>query len=191
MLKTIEILYQNTLNDLINQKDTFVNIEKDLEILSQVLEIYNNINSYLQHNNKKIIEDFVSKGLTYIYNEDHKFEMRIVDKRNKKIIEFWLKDNNTEIQLKSPFVGKGGGKIDSISLLLKIAVILQLGLTSTIFLDEVTKQVDFNATERIIEFLKDFQEENENQIILITHKDVAAADIYINKKDGESYIERR
>ena len=71
MLKTIEILYQNTLNDLVNQKDTFANIEKDLEILSQVLEIYNNINSYLQHNNKKIIEDFVSKGLTYIYNEDH------------------------------------------------------------------------------------------------------------------------
>lgn len=186
----LSILFDNISSDLLSQHKNLKKSEEELDTLSKVLEIFNNLNAFLQNNNKTIIESFVSKGLTYIYNEQHIFEMRIVDKRSKKIIEFWLKDSTTEIQLKPPFVGKGGGKIDSISLLLKIAIILQLGITSTIFLDEVTKQVDFNATEKIIEFLRDFQEDNNNQIILITHKDVAAADIYVTKKEGKSYIER-
>lgn len=186
----LSILFDNISSELSTQKINLIKSEEEIDTLSKVLEIFNNLNEFIQRNNKEIIESFVSKGLTYIYNEQHIFEMRIVDKRSKKVIEFWLKDSTTEIQLKPPFVGKGGGKIDSISLLLKIAVILQLGITSTIFLDEVTKQVDFEATEKIIEFLKDFQEDNNNQIILITHKDVTAADIYVSKENGKSIIER-
>ena len=91
--------------------------------------------------------------------------MRFEEKNNRVIPEFFLND----IQLKSPFIGDGGGIISMIGLLLYITF-LKLKNIKIALLDEVESMVDIEASKRLFEFISYFSNENNISILLITHK---------------------
>ena len=128
------------------------------EILTQIL--------YFKKQEIKVIQDIVNAGLEYAYPErDLNFRIEFVEKFNKIVPEFYL----NELQLKSPFVGDGGGIISMIGLLLYITFI-KLKNIKIVLLDEVEAMVDINASNKLFQFLNVFAEDNGINIIAITHK---------------------
>lgn len=140
-------------------------LRKSLEIKIETKELITRI-LYLKKQEMKILIDIVNKGLKYSYPEKELiFDMRFEEKNNRVVPEFFL----NEIQLKSPFIGDGGGIISMIGLLLYITF-LKLKNIKIALLDEVESMVDIEASKRLFEFISYFSKENNIKILLITHK---------------------
>lgn len=140
---------------------------------------------------KSSVEHLVSYALNYIYYPGHKFEIVFETRRNQQEVDFYLEDS-CRVQLKKPFVGKGGGKVMIVALVLQLALIEQFNLTSTVFLDEIGKMVDMSVIDRLAEFLKFYSEKFGKQLIYITHhtdlETVADKVICIQKVNGVSAV---
>lgn len=149
------------------------------------------VNHEMKESIKNGIEHLVSYALNYIYYPGHKFEIVFETRRNQQEVDFYVTDSCT-VQLKKPFVGKGGGKVMIISLVLQLAVIEQFNLTSTVFLDEIGKMIDMTVIDRVAEFLAFYSEKFGKQLIYITHhadlENVADNVVKIVKTDGVSEV---
>lgn len=149
---------KNLIKSILEKEDTV----KSLELIKSFMV---NLNNQVKSTIKTNIETIVNTGLAYIYDTTHDFKIVFVEKRKQQEVEFFLDG----IQLKKPFIGKGGGKIVVVGLLLQLAFIEQFKLTNTIFLDEVGKMVDMRAIDKVAKFLKAYSVKFNKQLIFITH----------------------
>lgn len=156
---------KNLQTQIDSDKIEIVDLKRSLEIKLETKELITKI-LYLKKQEMKILIDIVNKGLKYSYpDRDLIFDMRFEEKNNRVVPEFFL----NEIQLKSPFIGDGGGIISMIGLLLYITF-LKLKNIRIALLDEVESMVDIEASKRLFEFISYFSKENDIKILLITHK---------------------
>lgn len=121
------------------------------------------------------IEHIVTSALNTVYGPGHKFKMVLEQRRNQHEVDFFIDDGNTCIQLKKPFVGKGGGKVTIAALALQLAILESAGLTGPIFLDEITKFVDMDAVNNVAILLKEYALSSGRQVVNITHHEAVAA----------------
>lgn len=127
------------------------------------------------------LEDIVSAALNSIYGEGHRFIIRLTERRNQHEVDYFIFDGNTEIQLKRPFVGKGGGKVTIAATALQLAIIEYAEVRGPLCLDEITKHADLDAVEKTAAFLSEYARVNGRQVINITHHQAVtkAADVRI------------
>lgn len=141
------------------------------------------------------LQNVVSAALNCVYGEGHRFIIVLENRRNQVEADFFIEDGNTCIQLKRPFVGKGGGKVTIAAFALQMAVIEYAEVKGPLFLDEVTRYVDRQAVSKVALLLKEYSLNNGRQVINITHHEEVAetADIKyaISKnKKGEAVVRR-
>jgi len=132
------------------------------------------VNTVLVESRKRVvssIEKVVSSALNEVYGEGHRFEIDVVYRRGQPEVDYYIVDGNTRIQLKKPFIGKGGGKVTVAAFALQLAVIQYAGVSGTLFLDEITRYVDADAVIAVANLMKNYTEKTGRQIVNVTHHD--------------------
>ena len=152
-------------NNISKDELEITKLKNDLGIKIETKDLLTKI-LYVKKQEMKILIDIVNKGLKYSYPEKELiFNMEFEEKNNRVVPEFYLNG----LQLKSPFIGDGGGIISMIGLLLYITF-LKLKNIKIALLDEVESMVDIEASKRLFEFISFFSKENNIKVMVITHK---------------------
>jgi DNA repair ATPase RecN len=187
------------LNILISDKEKFkkqmLQNNKQLLLNRKTVLFLTAVSEETKKNVISSLESIVSMALNCVYGDGHKFEIVLENRRNQVEADFFIDDSNTRIQLKKPFVGKGGGKVTIAAFALQLAIIEYSNITGPLFLDEITRYVDKQAVGNVALFLKEYSLSNERQVINITHHEEVAetADIKygISKDKNGAAIVRR
>jgi len=167
--------------------------QKELAIYDKAQILLQKTSDYARQQIKSKIEEIVSQALNVVYGGNHSFIVDLDVKGSRPIAEYYLDDGTTITKLEKPDYDRGGGKVDIISLALRLAVNEIRGVKGPIFLDEVGKHVDNEAIINVAYFLKEFSNKFDKQIILITHEqalaEIGEVSIEVEKKNGESQVE--
>lgn len=143
--------------------------EAQLDTFDKITILLQKTSHYARGQIKGRIEALVSQALNVVYGGNHKFTIDLITRSGRPETDFYLEDNGVITRLEKPDYGRGGGKIDVISLAQRLAVDEMEGDTGPLLLDEVGKHVDGEAAVNLAYFLKTYAEETGRQIILVTH----------------------
>lgn len=145
-----------------------------LEMFDKVLILLQKTSDYARQQIKGRVEELVSQALNIIYGGSHQFTIDLVVRSNRPEADYILNENGVVTHLVKPDYDNGGGKVDIISLALRLAVDELVGDQGPLFLDEVGKHVDGEAAVNLAYFLKQYAEKFNRQIVLITHSSILA-----------------
>ncbi len=155
--------------------------EKQLGQYDLVQILLQKTSDYARQQAKTRIEAIVSEALNVVYGGNHHFVIDLVVRSNRPEADYYLSCDGVVTQLKPPDYGRGGGKIDVITLALRLAITEILQIPGPLFLDEVGKHIDKiedgdnTAIENLAYFLQQYSHQFGRQIILITHNDTLAS----------------
>lgn len=192
-LDTLESKRKELEEELQKQKKRESELSKELTLAADTCDFLKVCVNTAQYNLINYLQNVVDYVISYIYEEEHHLEIKLVEKRGSVEAEFYLTDKTATIQLKKPFIGKGGGKVSMVSLALYLAIIEYTGVTGPIMLDEVTKFVDAGAVERVASLLAEWVAAKKGrQIIHATHHEALSAEannvLRIKKVGGVSQV---
>jgi DNA repair exonuclease SbcCD ATPase subunit len=181
-----------TLKDLADAEGRRDSAQKELgnNDLAQIL--LEKVSDYSRQQVKQRIEEVVSQFLNVIYGGNHSFIIKLDVKSNQPTAEYWLNDGYTMVKLERPDFVSGGGKAEVIGLAIALTVMELMGVPGPIFLDEVGKQVDTEAVVNLAYFIKEYAQDFDRQIILITHNETLAAtgdlSYKVTKRNGTAEV---
>jgi len=116
--------------------------------------------------NKGVIESVLSEALKIVYGDQYNVEMTYAVKGNRSHMEIEVVKGD----VRRTIGGFGGGVCDTLSVPLKILILLGSKQTAKIcVLDEAWKHVDLGRIELVAEFVKDICSTLGIQIILLSH----------------------
>lgn len=187
---------QGRRDELLDQKkkakEELSQVKKQLDIFDKVQILLQKTSDFAREQIKSKIEDIVSEALNVVYGGRHKFTIELDTYGKRPIVKYFLDDGTTFTQLEKPDYDRGGGKIDVITLSLRLAISEIEGVKGPVFLDEVGKHVDQEVIPNVAYFLKEFSTRFNKQIILITHNTALGAigdiSIHVRKERGESKV---
>lgn len=163
-----------------------------LGVIDLVQILLQKTSEYARQQTKGRLEELVGQALTVVYGSQHKFIMDLVTRSGRPEVDYYLHDGTTLVQLKKPVFDTGGGKINIITIALRLGIDEIEGDTAPFFFDEIGSNVDGEAAVNLAYFLKQYSTQFERQIILITHNDALAdaADygMHVSKKNGEAVV---
>jgi len=172
--------------------------EKLLGNLDLVQILLQKTSDYARQQAKTRIEAIVSEALNVVYGGNHRFMIDLVVRSNRPEADYYLSCDGVVTQLKPPDYGRGGGKIDVITLALRLSIIEILQTPGPIFLDEVGKHIDNEtdpdgtAAENLAYFLHEYAHKFNRQIVLITHNSALAergdAGLQVRKKTTKAEV---
>lgn len=164
--------YENlikTKERLIDEKNK---ISQENDILLQARLLLAESSKYAKEQIKSQIESMVTHGLQYIFGEDKRFEIDIVESKNKTEAEFYVISQQDGIEIKNaPQDSHGGGVVDIVSLILKVAILQSYSpqVEGPLILDEPAKHVSDEYIEKVGEFIQQITEFFGRQVIMVTH----------------------
>src|SRR5699024_766134 len=142
---------------------------------------------------KQRIEEIVTSALSVVFGKDYQFSINITTRANQPVAEYFLESEGVVTQLRPPDYDRGGGVADVVSLALKLAVSELSGIKGIIALDEVGKHVSQEYAPNVAYFLKQYSENFNKQILLITHNtalaEVADQSLSVSQVRGGSRVE--
>ncbi|NLW42664.1 MAG: ATPase [Tissierellia bacterium] len=169
----------------------------EVDVLEKVLILFQHTSQYAREQGKIQIENLTTKSLRYIFDKDYKFEIDITEKRNASSAEFYVVEENENGKVKiKPEISKGGGIVDIVSLALRLSFLenSKPKIEGPLILDEPAKHVSEEFTFDIGEFLLQFSDQMNRQIIMITHNQHLASlskNVYrVTQEGGISNVER-
>lgn len=153
---------------------------------------------------KYIIESLVTKSLQYVFEDPNmKFEIKIRDLKSRTECNFYIIEDGEEMD---PLESNGGGVVDIISFILRIALIQASNKISLedekednrikneapLILDEPFKHLSKEHVPKMGKFLREISEQFNMQIIIITHNydlmKYADKRFQVVKKDNVSHV---
>ena len=166
--------------------------EKQLGIFDLVQILLQKTSDYARQQAKGRIEEIVSQALNVVFGGTHKFIIELGLKANQPTAEYFLNDGMTLTKLEKPDYDRGGGKVDIISLALRLAIGELEDLDGPLFLDEVGKHVSKEYAQNVAFFLKEYSQQFNRQIILITHNselaEIGEVSLEVTRQNGESEV---
>jgi DNA repair ATPase RecN len=148
---------------------------------------------YARQRAKQKIEEIVTSALSVVFGKDYSFKVEITVKGNQPVAEYYLESEGVKTQLKPPDYDRGGGVADVVSLALKLAVAELSGVRGTFFLDEVGKHVSQEYAPNVAYFLKQYSDQFNRQIVLITHNshlaEIGDISLQVRQNAGKSKVE--
>ena len=173
------------------------NLLDEVDVLEKVLILFQHTSQYAREQGKIQIENLTTRSLRYIFDKDYKFEIDITEKRNASSAEFYIVEENENGTVKiKPEISKGGGIVDIVSLALRLSFLenSKPKIEGPLILDEPAKHVSEEFTFDIGEFLLQFSDQMNRQIIMITHNPHLASlskSIYtVTQENGISKVEK-
>lgn len=111
-----------------------------------------------------------SNALSYAYNEPYIFKIKFVPRRGKTEADLIFEKNGKEF---IPGKRTGYGPVDLAILGLRLVIFKMRRpvLRPILLLDEPFPSIDIDVQERVCQLIKDLAEENNIQIIMITHNE--------------------
>lgn len=143
--------------------------KQQLGVYDKVQLLLQKTSDYARRQVKDRIENIVSEALNVVFGGNHHFIIDLGLKANQPIAEYWLNDGSTLTKLEKPDYDRGGGKVDIITLALRLAIGEMEQVDGPLFLDEVGKHVSKEYAPHVAYFLKEYSQNFGRQIILITH----------------------
>ena len=196
-LKT-KLLQDKAKKDLLIQHkrkalDTIVEATEQIDIFDKVQILLQKTSEYARQQAKDRIESVVSEALNVVFGGNHSFVIDLGIRAGQPVADYWLNDGSTFTKLEKPDYDRGGGKVDIISLALRLAIGEMEGITGPLFLDEVGKHVSKEYAPNVAYFLKQYSAQFNRQIILITHNvdlaEIGETSISVTRKpSGESEV---
>ena len=196
-LKT-KLLQDKAKKDLLIQHkqkalDAITEATEQIGIFDKVQILLQKTSEYARQQAKDRIESVVSEALNVVFGGNHSFVIDLGIRAGQPVADYWLNDGSTFTKLEKPDYDRGGGKVDIISLALRLAIGEMKGITGPMFLDEVGKHVSKEYAPNVAYFLKQYSAQFNRQIVLITHNadlaEIGETSIsVIRKPSGESEV---
>jgi len=178
---------------LVKMEQTIVQLEIGKNALTFLERIANSRRGQM----KNRIESVLSEALQLMYGPSYRVEMSYTVKRNRSdmTIEV-IRDTPCGEVRRDPMEGTGGGVADTITVPLRLLVLLGSKQTDKVaILDECYKHVDPERVEIVSEFLRILSERLGMQIIICSHHeqmmDKAEVSYQVSEKDGVSKVLER
>ncbi len=163
-------------DQLIELKSTYeedlANIIKEVDLLDQVMVLFQKTSEYARSQAKNQIENLVTKCLQYVFESNIEFRIEIEELRNKANAEFYVINDNPDFFLKTkPEQSRGGGIVDIVSLALRISFMQthKPTIEGPLILDEPAKHVSEDYIYNVGDFLRQSSTMFNRQIIMVTH----------------------
>ena len=163
-------------DQLIELKSTYeedlANIIKEVDLLDQVMVLFQKTSEYARSQAKNQIENLVTKCLQYVFESNIEFRIEIEELRNKANAEFYVINDNPDFFLKTkPEQSRGGGIVDIVSLALRISFMQthKPTIEGPLILDEPAKHVSEDYIYNVGDFLRQSSTVFNRQIIMVTH----------------------
>ena len=152
--------------------------ETAAELYKACAELLVNTSLTIQRKTTDKIAQIVTDLYQYVFLSEDRFVIKVDTKRSVPVASFFIetkKDGKTI--LLDPLKSDGGGKVDVISLGLRLAALLlyRPALNKVLILDEPLRFLSSTATSskpyrlRAVEFLKQIAHEYNIQVIAVTH----------------------
>jgi DNA repair ATPase RecN len=161
-----------------NYEDDLAEIVGELDLLEQVMILFQKTSEYARSQAKNQIENLVTKCLQYIFESNIEFRIEVDELRNKANAEFYVINDTPDFFLKTkPEQSRGGGVVDIVSLALRISFIQthKPPIEGPLILDEPAKHVSEEYIYNVGDFLRQSSSMFNRQIIMVTHNSHLAA----------------
>jgi DNA repair ATPase RecN len=130
---------------------------------------------YARQQAKGRMEQIVTQALAVVFGSPHRFEIILDVKGAQPVAEYWLEEDGVRTQLRPPDYDRGGGKVDVITLALRLAIAELEDIKGPLLMDEVGKHVSAEFAPNVAYFLKQYSQQMGRQILLVTHNEALAA----------------
>lgn len=150
------------------EKDRII---QSLEICSKAIEFVEQVSTDERKSIKSKVEELITSCLQEVFDSTYSIEFEYGMKRNKTSVEIYsIRKCEDGLSVKRQIDGIGGGVADSISLPLKLIVLLNdTDLDRVLILDEPGKCLSINHVPRFANFLQTISRKLNVQIIMSSH----------------------
>lgn len=194
-----ETAKRNTLKENKEKLESSIkDLEEEIDTLDKVSILFQLTSQYAREQGKVQIEQLTTNSLNYIFEDDSKFEIEISKKRNTANADFYIVEENENGEVRvDPKESKGGGIVDIVSLALRLAFLENSTkrIEGPLILDEPSKHVSSEYIMKVGDFLLQFSEEMNRQIIMITHnihlESISDNVYFVTKENGISKAVKR
>ena len=154
----------------VNLLETIKSTEKEIRYSEKAQAIIQKVAKDTQQELEYHISDIVSMALDTIFDEDYKFKINFIVKRNKTECELLFEKDG---DLMNPLTDDAGGAVDIASFALRIALwTLQAPRSrNTLVLDEPFKFLSKDLLPRASELIKELSKKLNLQFLIVTHLD--------------------
>lgn len=167
------------------------------DIFLQARLLLSESSKYAKEQIKFQIETMVTHGLQYVFGEEMRFEIDIVESKNKTEAEFFVVSMQDGAEIRNnPQDSRGGGVVDIVSLILKVAILQSYSpqIEGPLILDEPAKHVSEEYIEKVAEFIGQITDYFGRQVIMVTHNfhlaEMANNRYEVTQEDGISFVNK-
>ena len=175
---------------LINLKKA-QNIRRELASAMEARTVLQILAKEAQNEGVYSIIDIINMALSAVFEEEIKFTIEFIEKRNKTEVEMYLEDQDGNKT--TPRWDEAGGVLDIVFLAFRISLWAMSKPAPVIILDEPVKNLSKPQQINASKILKTLSEELNLQFILVTHETalIESADrvFEVTKKNGISSVE--
>ena len=175
---------------LINLKKA-QNIRRELASATEARTVLQILAKEAQNEGVYSIIDIINMALSAVFEEEIKFTIEFIEKRNKTEVEMYLEDQDGNKT--TPRWDEAGGVLDIVFLAFRISLWAMSKPAPVIILDEPVKNLSKPQQINASKILKTLSEELNLQFILVTHETalIESADrvFEVTKKNGISSVE--
>ena len=142
-----------------------------IEICSKSIEFVEKVSTEERQGIKTRVEDLITSCLKDVFDDSYSVEFDYGMKRSKTSVEVYaIRDCEDGLKVKSQIDGIGGGVADSISLPLKLIVLINDdSLERILILDEPGKYLSANHVPKFANFIQTISKKLKIQVIMVSH----------------------
>jgi len=166
-----------------------------LEVTRSAIEHVEDIAVTRRNRIKGRIEAVLTEAMRLVYGDDYHVELEYSVRANRSHLDVVLVRTTEEGDVRRTMGGFGGGVCDTLSVPLRLLVLLGAKQTDRVcLLDECYKHVDPERIDAVAQFLADISKSLDMQIVLLSHheamRDVADAAWRLREDGGRAAIEK-
>lgn len=184
--------------ELENVNENISRLDEMMELRSKAAIFLENIGTRARAQAKENLESIVTNALHYIFPEDMpSFHIDFAVRYGRPDARFivrttTVRDEMTIISDDDPKDEHGGGVLDVLSIILRIALAELSGVKGPFIFDEPSKHLSIGNIERFATFLREISAMYGRQIILVTHSMTlgyfADKTYHVSKENGISTV---
>lgn len=143
----------------------------NIEIQEKATELLKELIDEMSKEHIERVEDMLTYGLqTIFYDRNYAIKIKIEDKRNYKVADFYLLEEREGYVRETEFEDSiGGGVRVVVGFILQVFYIQYFNLKRIIFLDEAFSELSESYIDGLIEFINQLSEKKGFRFVLISH----------------------
>jgi DNA repair exonuclease SbcCD ATPase subunit len=194
-----ELIRRQAENNLLNRQiddceKKILALAENMQTSQEALQFVTGLADSRRGTMKGKIESVISEAVQLIYGKSYRVELSYSVKNNRSCLEIEMVRDIAEGEVRRDMVGFGGGMSDTISVPLRLMVLLGSKQTDRVcVLDECWKHMDLERIELVGKFLRLLTDKLGMQIIMCSHheqlRDFAERTYEVTENEGVSKVE--